>query len=99
MSRIEVIPLALTVAAGEIDRAATLASVAGDALTGSQVGAFGSEPIAAAFAGMQGRAQQATQELAQTVGMLSRNVAAAAQGYLVTDHGIVAEAALPGFQP
>ncbi|HTU87987.1 MAG TPA: hypothetical protein VMF57_20580 [Solirubrobacteraceae bacterium] len=69
------------------------ASVAG------QEGAFGNEPIAAAFAEMCGRAQTATGEIETTVETLSRNVGAAALGYLVTNRGVVAMYRLPGFKP
>ncbi|HEY3728698.1 MAG TPA: hypothetical protein VGL51_16090 [Solirubrobacteraceae bacterium] len=63
-----------------------------------QAGAFGGEPIGAAFDAMCGRAQAATGELEQTMQELSRNVAAASVGYLVTDQGIVPTDALPGFK-
>jgi hypothetical protein len=65
----------------------------------AQAGAFGGEPITGAFLAMCSRAQQATAELEATVGGLSRNVAAAAVGYLVTDQGVVPIKALPGFKP
>jgi uncharacterized protein YukE len=63
-----------------------------------QSGAFGGEPIGGAFDSMCTRAQAAIRELEQTMQSLSRNVAAAAVGYLVTDQGIVPTSALPGFK-
>jgi hypothetical protein len=70
-------------------------SAAGSA--SGQAGAFGAEPIGGAFVAMCSRAQQVTDELEQTMRSLSRNVAAASVGYLVTDQGIVPINALPGF--
>jgi hypothetical protein len=99
VSSFTVVTPSLAAAAAQIDACAALAAAAGAALLAGQGAAFGSEPIAGAFAGMCARARSATAELDQTVAMLSRNVAAAAVGYLVTDRGIVAESALPGFKP
>jgi hypothetical protein len=79
------------------------ASAVGDARSAAasaagQAGAFEGEPIGGAFMAMCARAQGATAELEQTMRSLSRNVAAAAVGYLVTDQGIVPTKALPGFK-
>jgi len=61
-------------------------------------GAFGGEPIGAAFLDMCSRAEGATQALQTTMESLARNTAAAATGYLVTDQGVVPTKALPGFK-
>jgi uncharacterized protein YukE len=61
-------------------------------------GAFGGESIGGAFTSMCSRAQQATEELETVMHSLSRNVASAAVGYLVTDQGIVPTNAMPGFK-
>ena len=96
MSTFSVLTPALVVASSEIYKTGIYATEAALAASPSSQGAFGSEPIGDAFAVMCGNAQQAMEELAQTVGMLSRNVAAAGVGYLVTDQGIVPIAAIPG---
>ena len=88
-------------AAAALTISATAASV-GDAHSAAQsasgaAGAFGGEPIGAAFIDMCSRAQQATQALQTTIESLSKNTAAAATGYLVTDQGVVPTKALPGF--
>lgn len=91
----------LATAAHMIAGASQLAGSAQSAaasVAGSE-GAFGNEPIAAAFFEMCGRAQTATGEIENTLQTLSRNVAAAALGYLVTDRGVVAMYQLPGFKP
>lgn len=62
-------------------------------------GAFGGEPIGAAFIHTCSRAQDATAALQTTMKSLSKNVAAASVGYLVTDQRIVLTKALPGFKP
>lgn len=64
-----------------------------------QAGAFGGEPIGGAYEAMCARAQTAMQELESTIQSLGRNTAAAAVGYLVTDHGVVPISGLPGFKP
>ena len=79
-------------------RLAGSAQAAAASVAGSE-GAFGNEPIAAAFLEMCGRAQEATGEIEGTLQTLSHNVAAAALGYLVTDRGVVAMYRLPGFKP
>jgi hypothetical protein len=102
MSSFKVLTPALAAAAIEIELSGRFVTSAGAAVTPGQQGAFGSEPIGAAFADMSTRAQEATTELEHTVQMLSRNVAAAAIGYLVTDQGIAAISELHrygGFKP
>jgi hypothetical protein len=47
---------------------------------------------------MCSRAQDATAAVQTTMEALSKNVAAASVGYLVTDQGIVPTKALPGFK-
>jgi hypothetical protein len=79
------------------------AASAGDAHSAAQsaagaAGAFGGEPIGGAFIDMCSRAQDATAALQTTMESLSKNVAAASVGYLVTDQGIVPTKALPGFK-
>ena len=98
MSTFKVLTPTLAAAAVEIDATTAYVRSAGAAASPAQQGAFGSEEIGAAFAAMCGRVQQATEELEQTVGMLSSNVAAASMGYLVTDQGIVQMIAMPGFK-
>jgi hypothetical protein len=71
-------------------------SAASSASTSS--GSFGGEAIAASFMEMCTRAAQAMDALETTVQSLSRNVAAASVGYLVTDHGIVPTKQIPGFK-
>jgi hypothetical protein len=99
MSSFAVLTPTLAAAAVAIEATGAYVGSAGAAASSGQQGAFGAEPIGDAFAGMCVRAQQATAELQQTIGMLSRNVAAAAAGYLVTDRGIVAMSELRGFTP
>jgi hypothetical protein len=101
MSKLHVNTPALAAAAvtiGATGGAANDAHQAASSASG-QAGAFGGEPITGAFLNMCSRAQQATAELETTVTSLSRNVAAAAVGYLVTDRGVVPVKALPGFKP
>lgn len=100
MSSLTVNTPALAAAALAISANAT--SV-GDAQSAAQsasaaFGAFGGEPIGAAFLDMCTRAQTATGALQTTMESLSRNVAAASVGYLVTDQGVVPTKALPGFK-
>lgn len=64
-----------------------------------QAGAFGGEPIGGAYEAMCSRAQAAMGELESTIQSLGRNTAAAAVGYLVTDHGVVPIKGMPGFRP
>jgi hypothetical protein len=97
MSSFQVMTPTLAAAAAEIYATADHVGSAGSAIPTAQQGAFGSEAIGAAFGDMCVRAHEATAELEQTLGMLSRNVAAASVGYLVTDQGIVAIARL-GFK-
>jgi hypothetical protein len=75
----------------------------GDAKTAAQsasgaAGSFGGEPIGGAFIDMCTRAQDAMDALQTTMDSLSRNVAAASVGYLVTDQGVVPTKMLPGFK-
>jgi hypothetical protein len=98
VSTFTVLTPTLAAAAIEIELTSSYVSSAGSGVSAAQAGAFGGEPIGAAFLGMCNRAQQATAELEQTIEMLSRNVAAAALGYLVTDQGVVAMSMLPGFK-
>jgi hypothetical protein len=85
--------LAISATAGNVGDAKSAAqSAAGSA------GSFGGEPIGAAFIDMCARARGAADELQTTMESLSRNVAAASVGYLVTDQGIVPTKALPGFK-
>jgi hypothetical protein len=85
--------LAISGNAGSVGEAKSAAqSAAGSA------GSFGGEPIGGAFINMCTRAQSAMDELQTTMESLSRNVAAASVGYLVTDQGIVPTKDLPGFK-
>jgi uncharacterized protein YukE len=80
--------------------AATVGSARSAAASASgQAGAFGGEPIEAAFIGMCNRALSAMQEIETTIHQLSGNVAAAAVGYIVTDQGIVPVKDLFGAKP
>ena len=85
--------LTISTNAGSVSDATTAAQSASAA-----AGAFGGEPIGAAFLDMCSRAQTATQALQTTMESLSHNVAAASVGYLVTDQGVVPTKALPGFK-
>jgi uncharacterized protein YukE len=60
-----------------------------DAATSVGSGAFGGEPAGAAFDSMAGRASDALQSIANVLGDLATNTAAAAQGYIVTDQGAI----------
>jgi hypothetical protein len=86
--------LTISVNAGSVGDARSAAQSASGA-----AGAFGGEPIGAAFLDMCSRAQDATSALQATMESLARNTAAAATGYLVTDQGVVPTKALPGFKP
>lgn len=99
MSEFRVATEQLAAAAPVIGAAALVArsAQAGVAAAAGSQGAFGAEPIGAVFAEMCGRAEQAVAELQQTTEALSRNVAAAGQGYLNTERGIVPTYALHVF--
>jgi len=101
MSYFKVVTPTLAAAALMIDGNAESVRSAGSSASSAagQEGAFAGEQIAGAFAAMCVRAQQATEELEGTMQDLSRNVAAAAVGYLVTDRGIVPIRDMPGFKP
>ena len=86
--------LAISGNAGTVGEAKSAAQSAAGA-----AGAFGGEPIGGAFIDMCTRGQTAMDQLQTTMESLSRNVAAASVGYLVTDQGIVPTKALPGFKP
>jgi hypothetical protein len=100
MSTLSVQTPALAAAALRIAATASSVNSAGSAAASAsgQAGAFGGESIGGAFTAMCGRAQTATAELEQTMQALSRNVAAAAVGYLVTDRGIVPISLMKGFK-
>jgi len=89
MSTFKVLTPTLAAAAGMVDSTAGYVNSAGTAVSPGQAGAFGSEPIGAAFSAMCERVQQVTDELEQTVGELSRNLMMASMGYLQTDQGIL----------
>jgi hypothetical protein len=101
MSYFKVVTPTLAAASLMIDGNAESVRSAGSSASSAagQQGAFASEQIAGAFAAMCVRAQHATEELEGTMRELSRNVAAAAVGYLVTDRGIVPIRDMPGFKP
>lgn len=92
---------ALAAGAIQIDvSAATVGSARSAAASASgQAGAFGGEPIEAAYIAMCSRAQTAMEEIETTIHQLSGNVAAAAVGYIVTDQGIVPVKDLFGAKP
>jgi hypothetical protein len=52
-------------------------------------GSFGGEAAGGAFGTMCGRARSALGEIQSTAQELSTNTGAAAQGYLVTDQGVI----------
>jgi len=52
-------------------------------------GAFGGEPIGGAFSAMRERALKAAGEIVDATNALAANTAAAAYGYIVTDHGAI----------
>ena len=91
MSSFQVVPAELTSASGLIGSAAGVLNGAEAAAASAQgmAGAFGGEPIEGAFVSACGRAAQAILALTTTVGTLAGCVQAAAEGYLVTDHGII----------
>lgn len=89
----------------ELSSASSLIGSAGDVVTGAEsaaasaqgmAGAFGGEPIEAAFTAACGRAVVAINALATTIGTLANCVQAAGEGYLITDHGIIAAGGVPG---
>lgn len=67
----------------------------------AEAGAFGGEPIGAAFLNMCSQASRATAEYGQVVSELSQNVAMAALGYVNTDEGVIPVSSLgeAGKQP
>jgi uncharacterized protein YukE len=67
---------------------AETATTAADSLA-NYAGAFEGEPIGAAWLQMSDRASTAVAHLVTILDSLSRNVAAASAGYLVTDQGVV----------
>jgi len=92
---------ALAAAALRIHASAdTVGSALSAAVSASgQAGAFGGEPIEAAYIAMCARAQTAMQEIEATIHDLAGNVAAAAVGYIVTDQGVVPVKDLFGAKP
>ena len=86
--------LAISANAGSVGDAKTAAGSAAGA-----AGSFGGESIGGAFSDLCTRAQDAMGSLEATMNSLSRNVAAASVGYLVTDQGVVPTKMLPGFKP
>jgi len=59
---------------------------------GSDVGAFGGEPVGAAFSGACARGGDALGSITDALGQLATNTAAAAEGYVVTDNGAIPSA-------
>jgi hypothetical protein len=82
---------ALAAAAIRINGAATTGQSASSAVQSLEgyAGGFEGEPIGAAYLAMAGRAATAVDDLVGIMQALSRNVAAASAGYLVTDQGVV----------
>lgn len=92
MNKIMVETVALEAAAGVI------ATAAGEAQEGRNViaraagagsGAFGGEPIGAAFSAMAERALTAASAIVDTTNQLASNTGAAVYGYIVTDKGAI----------
>jgi hypothetical protein len=98
MSSFQVVPAELTSAGSMIGSAGSVLNGAWTAAASAQAmaGAFGGEPIGGAFESACGRAAEAILALSNTVGTLAGCVQAAAEGYLVTDHGIIRAGGVPG---
>lgn len=91
MGQIEVQTPELAVAAIAIGRLSNEIEAARSAMSSAQgeSGAFGGEPIGAAFDTMCSAANSATAEYEQTISQLSVNVARASAGYVTTDEGVI----------
>lgn len=89
---------ALQSASSAIGGTANGVEVAGEqaSVAASSAGAFADEPIGATFSVMCLQGENAVQELQRTLKSLASCVQHAAEGYLVTDHGIVRAAAISG---
>jgi hypothetical protein len=98
MTSFQVVPAELSGASTLIRSAGDVLSAAESAAVSAQAmgGAFGGEPIEAAFDAACGRAVAALGALVTTIGTLANCVQAAGEGYLITDHGIIAAAGVPG---
>jgi hypothetical protein len=98
MTSFQVVPAELTSASSLIASAGNVVNGAESAAASAQgmAGAFGGEPIEGAFGAACGRAALAINALATTIGTLANCVQAAGEGYLITDHGIIAAAGVPG---
>jgi hypothetical protein len=98
MTSFQVVPAELTSASSLIGSAGSIAESAEAAAScaAGMAGAFGGEPIEGAFSSGCGRAAVAINALVTTIGTLADCVQAAGEGYLITDHGIIAAAGVPG---
>jgi acyl-CoA synthetase (NDP forming) len=98
MTSFAVVPAELTSASSLIGSAASVLNGAESAAESAEgmAGAFGGEPIEAAFSAAGRRAAMTINALASTVNTLANCVQAAGEGYLITDHGIIAAAGVPG---
>lgn len=56
---------------------------------GADAGAFGGEPVGAAFSGACSRGGDALGSISDALTQLSRNTAAAGEGYVMTDRGAI----------
>ena len=82
---------ALEAAAAIISNAGVGAELAASQIgaAGSDGGAFGGEPAGAAFTGACARGASAVRSIAGALDQLALNTAAAAEGYVVTDEGVI----------
>lgn len=98
MTSFDVVTDALMNASSTIAGAAGVvaAADASAASASGQDGAFDGEPIGATFSAMCSRARSTTEELERTLRSLAHCVQSAAEGYLVTDQGIVAASSVAG---
>lgn len=84
----------LGAAAGRIAQAGSRIRDGQSAVRRAAGTSFGGEPIEAAFSSMCARALSALGEISDTLDQLATNTAAAAEGYISTDHGVMPSSAL-----
>lgn len=98
MTTFKVVPAELSAASGLIRSAADELNGAESAAASAEAvaGAFGGEAAEGAFVSACGRALQAILALSTTMGTLAECVQAAADGYLITDQGVIPAKGVPG---
>jgi phage-related minor tail protein len=91
MAQINVVAPELALGAQAIGRQSSEIAAAKSAIgtAEGEAGAFGGEPIAAAFTTMCSNASDSLEQYGDVLTQLSQNVALAALGYVNTDEGVI----------